>query len=640
MAAAVFVWAVRAAAAPAVTIHEVMWDGTEYVELFNTQSESVSLTSWRLVRQQTGGEEKTIVQFADGDEIAGGGYFLVEKAEEATTVAADRLASGLTLVNTGERLTLYDAAGAAADQANQLGPWFAGQNTTDGVAMERIAGSDGSREDNWYDSTGSGGGRFGTPGQANSQPDTNTAPQAAAGPDVQGLVAQVIAFSADDSTDADGDTLTYVWSFGDGTTSAGANVTHAYASAGTYTAILNVSDGELDSEDSVTVSVAAPTYSDDVIINEFLPDPDGADSDGEFIELKNLGSGAEDISGWRLDDADGGSSPHTIPAATVITAGGISLFERSNTGLALNNEGDTVRLLTPSGSVAASFTYTSSDEGQSYNRSGSGSYMMSTTVTPGTENVITASEEDEAEEADEEASDEEEASGDEAYVRVALKDVRSEDKGTLIRTDGVVSVPPGIFGDTILYLAGSGIQVYFTKEEWPELKLGDTVTVQGELTTSLGEYRLKLAAADDIEQVAAGEPPAPHAVKTGAVDQDVEGTLVTVQGTVSRTSGDTFYVDDGSGEVKVFIKKATSIEKPKMSKGMAVTITGVVSRTTAGYRILPRFQEDVRLGLVAGLTSFPATGEGRTAVLLGMVGLSCYLLRSAALAHERLLLHY
>ncbi|HYG78129.1 MAG TPA: Ig-like domain-containing protein, partial [Planctomycetota bacterium] len=43
-------------------------------------------------------------------------------------------------------------------------------------------------------------------------------------------------------TDADGDTLTYLWDFGDGGTSTDPNATHAYAAVGSYTAMVTVSD--------------------------------------------------------------------------------------------------------------------------------------------------------------------------------------------------------------------------------------------------------------------------------------------------------------------------------------------------------------------------------------------------------------
>ena len=42
--------------------------------------------------------------------------------------------------------------------------------------------------------------------------------------------------------DADGDALTYAWTFGDGATATGADITHTYADAGTFTVRLIVTD--------------------------------------------------------------------------------------------------------------------------------------------------------------------------------------------------------------------------------------------------------------------------------------------------------------------------------------------------------------------------------------------------------------
>jgi type 1 glutamine amidotransferase len=52
-----------------------------------------------------------------------------------------------------------------------------------------------------------------------------------------------VAFSAV-ATDADGDALSYSWSFGDGTTSTLQNPTHAYTQLGFYDATLTVTDGK------------------------------------------------------------------------------------------------------------------------------------------------------------------------------------------------------------------------------------------------------------------------------------------------------------------------------------------------------------------------------------------------------------
>jgi PKD repeat protein len=58
------------------------------------------------------------------------------------------------------------------------------------------------------------------------------------------------------ATDADGDTLTYLWDFGDGYTSSEQNPTHAYANDGDYTATLTVSDGTDPVINTITVSIA------------------------------------------------------------------------------------------------------------------------------------------------------------------------------------------------------------------------------------------------------------------------------------------------------------------------------------------------------------------------------------------------
>jgi len=57
------------------------------------------------------------------------------------------------------------------------------------------------------------------------------------------------------ATDPDGNTLTYRWDFGDGSTGAGAMVEHAYRSAGTYTAVVTVSDGSESVTDSVSLTL-------------------------------------------------------------------------------------------------------------------------------------------------------------------------------------------------------------------------------------------------------------------------------------------------------------------------------------------------------------------------------------------------
>jgi hypothetical protein len=101
-----------------------------------------------------------------------------------------------------------------------------------------------------------------------------------------------------------------------------------------------------------------------VVINETLIRPHydwegtgGVTSGDEFIELYNAGGLPVRLLGWTLDDIEGaGSSPYRLADATLPAHGYLAFF-RSRTHLALNDTGDTVRLLDPDGQLIDQISY-------------------------------------------------------------------------------------------------------------------------------------------------------------------------------------------------------------------------------------------------------------------------------------------
>jgi hypothetical protein len=78
----------------------------------------------------------------------------------------------------------------------------------------------------------------------------------------------------------------------------------------------------------------------------------------EWVELSNDVDSVADLSGWAIDDADGGGSPYRLPQSSVVAAHGLLLIELPKA--LFNNAGDSARLLRPDGSVADQYSYSQS----------------------------------------------------------------------------------------------------------------------------------------------------------------------------------------------------------------------------------------------------------------------------------------
>ena len=85
---------------------------------------------------------------------------------------------------------------------------------------------------------------------------SNTPPVANANGPYSGTAGVAVSFSSAGSYDPDGSISSYLWNFGDGSTSTSANPTHVYASANTYNVSLTVTDNNgAQNTDNTTASI-------------------------------------------------------------------------------------------------------------------------------------------------------------------------------------------------------------------------------------------------------------------------------------------------------------------------------------------------------------------------------------------------
>lgn len=128
-----------------------------------------------------------------------------------------------------------------------------------------------------------------------------------------------------------------------------------------------------------------------VLITELLPDPEAPsqDSTDEFIELFNPNTEPVDLAGYQLQSGSNYRYKYVLPRI-ILQPGQYMAITSEESGLTLSNSGTTVRLLSPDGAVQDELTnYGKSVEGQSWSKAADGSWVWSTTLTPGQANVVT-----------------------------------------------------------------------------------------------------------------------------------------------------------------------------------------------------------------------------------------------------------
>jgi len=361
-----------------------------------------------------------------------------------------------------------------------------------------------------------------------------------------------------------------------------------------YFAKATQADGDTAYTSPIWVEGVAPA--DAVLLNEFMPAPhsvdwddDGAgDHNDEWIELYNAGPAVAGLGGWQLDDvADAGSGPYTIPADKAIPPGGFLVFFKKDIGVSLNNDGDGVRLLRPDGTVADEYHYTHSpgyDRSFSRTVDGGGHWTADYAVTLGAPNHPRPS-----------------PPPPPGPVFVTIAETKIMATETIVTVEGQVTASPGIFAEKSFYIQDStaGTLVYLREGDVQptvaSLSEGDRVRVTGQLWDYYDEREIRVAGPGDIQRVGAGEPLEPTMIKTGEVDEAHEGLLAQIVGEITGWERSALYLDDGSGEARIYVKAATGIERPWVERGEIYSVVGIVSQYQEEHELLPRYQSDISL---------------------------------------------
>jgi hypothetical protein len=621
-------WANPVRAASDIVINELAWMGmetsanAEWMELYNPSEASIDLTGWTL-KATDGSPEITL-----NGSIQAGGYFLLERTSDETVpgVAADQIYTG-ALSNAGEILELRDAGGALVDKIDATGEagWPAGDNDLK-LTMERKA------DKNWQSSVAAGG----TPKAVNSSGATSPQPSPSEG-EGAGTSSQPPASTAGGST-----------SEGEGGTSAEDIIIseimpdpvgidendewiELYNEGGREADlsgwILSNSQGQkyeltgkgaripgdgylviyrreskifLSNEgDTIKLVPAGKTKAVETIKYKGtkVGQSYGIDDEGKWFWARTTTPGEKNIINhppavvfyydepvaagvpvifdssdsfdsdsdsltFRWDFGDGGTNKLASPEHTFLRAGSFKVKLTVNDGQDETMEEATVK-------VAGMTDKTS---------------VKKTVKTVGTKKA--------------------------AAKKTAIKGVKIKVVTGLITASGVVAVEPGILGAQFFYLLGEkNWQVYNYNKDFPELAVGDRIEVRGTVSEGVIEPRIKTKSAADIKVLGDTEEPAAVELACENLNDEHLGELVKLSGEVVKKQASIIILDDESGEAEIYLKPSTGLSTEGFNQGDKITVSGILSKTKSGLRLLPRGLSDI---VGAGTAEAQMLGEATT----------------------------
>ena len=180
-----------------------------------------------------------------------------------------------------------------------------------------------------------------------------------------------------------------------------------------------------------------------------------------------------------------------------------------------------------------------------------------------------------------------------------IAQARAAASGEAVSVTGVVTVPSGAFASSLsagfaIQDGTAGIYVLDTSHAF---ELGDRVRVTGRRGAEFQQRHIRLESAQKLPGSGTVEP---RPVRTGRVGEAEEGTLIRAAGRIERVEDDAPYghkifIDDGSGELQVFIDASTALieDVTRWQPGDTIDVTGFAGRYEETHEIMPRIPSDM-----------------------------------------------
>lgn len=383
--------------------------GYEWVEIYNRGQNPVDLNGWKLVEDFSDAKPNGTshaFNFSDNTTIAPDQYAIIAQdqnkfKEKYPSFAGILIDSSWSSLNeSGEKIGLKDTDGNFSEifqylEAKNFSLERNNPNLYDYTSAnwQEHQSSNTIGEKNYYSLTQSDKNDPQSTtdisattqnSQTQNPTSSNTAKRAPslianAGPDMIATIDQEITLDASQSYGAQD----YEWNFGDGSASKEKITKHSYAFPGRYIITLTTSNGLSSAQHQITATI----HPLGVYINEFLPSPQGPDTENEWIEIFNSNNYPVDISGWILASS---SKKFVVPQNTFISPQSYLVLSRKTTKISLPNSAESLKFYYPENILISEIGYDKAKEGFSVSRKQDGSFIWTKNITPSGPNIFSS----------------------------------------------------------------------------------------------------------------------------------------------------------------------------------------------------------------------------------------------------------
>jgi len=196
-------------------------------------------------------------------------------------------------------------------------------------------------------------------------------------------------------------------------------------------------------------------------------------------------------------------------------------------------------------------------------------------------------------------------SGSEQPKATPITEARNRDNGTQVTVEGYVTVQPGALaagmGNEGFALQDNTGGIYVKLARKLDFGLGAHVRVTGTVNEE-SNLRILESEPDSVETLEGTQLVGAKDVRTGNVGESTEGLLVRVSGKITQAVheelpyGYELYVDDGSGEVQVYIHASAGFDPATLralTVGQDIHATGLSAQYENTYEVVPRQPSDL-----------------------------------------------